>query len=1059
MISTGAFQSEVAASNRHETLAEKFARVWEKKNSKSAKAGSVSLMALSLAACGSDDVAETPAATTPEAPAAEAPVTEAPTTPVVTALVAGSDATGTAGADSFSGTVAALTANTTLVGTDTIAGGEGADTIALALGANFGGFTVTGTDTGGMTGVETVELSASDATARTFDATGVSGVETYKIDGTTAVVSITDAADLAAIELSSIATGAFSITFAAATGGTSPVAGTADTLNLTVQGMGSATADISVTAAGAETLALVSNAAATAAGATNYLNLTNVGSATVKVTGAADTDIAAVSTSTTSFDASGATGAITAALGNAGNASLTSVSTAGGADKITANLNDFTTKATVALGDGADQLTLSSVDADTVQLAMTGVETVDITGLGATTTMSLTDTTGLTTAIAGSAAGTSNYGVTTNFVNATAAMNIDVNGTATGSITTDTAGAVDIDAVADSLATLATNDAVSTTFGADEASSVDLSISGYTDVTGNISADKATSVTVTTGTTTAADIDIDSAKAETVTVTSGGIANFANTGSDFSGAKVVTVDTTKLTTMPALAAAHDVNLSGSGSASQVITGALGTSTNAYAVDLDASGLKGGLQTGAVATGGTIDIDASGTTGGTTLGTLTTTGAVTVKAGAGAQVIGAIDAGSATIDLSNVDSTITIGDGNGSTADDITVGSSVTITSAISTATVVDINGDKTSLTVDVTGGLGAENIDITYDDTADFTGVTVKGDYGAGADAVDIEIIDTANTTGTVTHTYDVSAVSDATVTLTYLDTETFTAGDKYIFTGSKSTDTTDKIVFGTSDSFTAVTITDFSDIAFTTALSLNPGAISGQTIDLSSAGALTIAGLDTADSVDLSGVTNSGSATAVITMGDGADTITLSATTVTLAETITVAASDSTEAAMDTISNFQAIAADADELNFLNTADHIADTGGSDVNVASLITGASTLTADSASGIITLAGDTQYVDTLAEWIDIAEAVLGSVDQTTVTTTNAAQSDVAGAFEFGGHTYVISGADVADTTTGSATAVAAEAYTTSGIVKLADLTGVTAVATTSNDAANTILIA
>ena len=131
MISTGAFLTEMDASNRQETLAEKFARVWEKKNTKVARAGGVSLMALSLAACGSDDEAAvgTPATETPatETPVTETPVVETPTTPVVTALVAGTDTTGTSGADSFSATTAALTSGTTLLATDDISGGEGAD--------------------------------------------------------------------------------------------------------------------------------------------------------------------------------------------------------------------------------------------------------------------------------------------------------------------------------------------------------------------------------------------------------------------------------------------------------------------------------------------------------------------------------------------------------------------------------------------------------------------------------------------------------------------------------------------------------------------------------------------------------------------------------------------------------------------------------------------------------------------------------------------------------------------------------------------------------------------
>ena len=66
------------ASNKQETLAEKFARVWEKKNSKAARAGGVSLMALSLAACGSSSDTTTEV----EEPVVEEPVVEEPTTPV-----------------------------------------------------------------------------------------------------------------------------------------------------------------------------------------------------------------------------------------------------------------------------------------------------------------------------------------------------------------------------------------------------------------------------------------------------------------------------------------------------------------------------------------------------------------------------------------------------------------------------------------------------------------------------------------------------------------------------------------------------------------------------------------------------------------------------------------------------------------------------------------------------------------------------------------------------------------------------------------------------------------
>jgi len=55
MISTGTFLNEMEASKRQQELVKKLTGAWEKKNSKAARAGGVSLMALSLAACGSED--------------------------------------------------------------------------------------------------------------------------------------------------------------------------------------------------------------------------------------------------------------------------------------------------------------------------------------------------------------------------------------------------------------------------------------------------------------------------------------------------------------------------------------------------------------------------------------------------------------------------------------------------------------------------------------------------------------------------------------------------------------------------------------------------------------------------------------------------------------------------------------------------------------------------------------------------------------------------------------------------------------------------------------------
>ena len=54
MISAGSFQTEMNASKEQDTIVSKLVSAWEKKNSKLARAGGISLMALSLAACGSD---------------------------------------------------------------------------------------------------------------------------------------------------------------------------------------------------------------------------------------------------------------------------------------------------------------------------------------------------------------------------------------------------------------------------------------------------------------------------------------------------------------------------------------------------------------------------------------------------------------------------------------------------------------------------------------------------------------------------------------------------------------------------------------------------------------------------------------------------------------------------------------------------------------------------------------------------------------------------------------------------------------------------------------------
>jgi hypothetical protein len=1000
MIPTGAFLTEMDASEKKETLAEQFVSIWEKKNSKIARAGGVSLMALSLAACGgSSDTAatDTPAAETPaeetETPAAETPAEETPAeetpveevTPVVTELA-----------------VAALTADTTMKTTDDLDGGDGtADELSLSLSADFAGFVVDpdAADTGSMVGYETISLAA-DSLARSFDATGVSGVVTYKIDGSNGgVVSIADSADLAAIELSNIASGAFSITYAAPTGGTSPVAGSDDTLSLTVEGLGSASADISVTAAGVEKLAITSNAAASAAGATNYLNLSAVDATEITAAGAADLDIAAVKTGTTSFDASTATGSVTAVLTAASANGLATVKTGSGDDKVTVDANDMKATGVVDMGDGADELVMSSTAADTLQLTMSGVETVDVTDLVAgTTTISLANTTGLETINAGAASGANDFAASTvAFVNASGAQTINLTGQSntSGLVSTDTTGEVTMNIAADADATKISGDTSQAELTADKAGTVNVNTTGYINYTGTISAAKATTLNVTTAQAQSA-LDINAAKAETVNITAAKAVTA--TASDLSGAKVVTIDSAAATEVGALASLVTATLSGAGDDAAIDLGAVGAADLANDITITATGLKSGLDiddTGNIKSAGAVTIDAAGVTGTVDIGTITSTGAATVKIGEGAATIDAIDASSATLDLTAGTGAITIGNGAAGAGADVTVGGSVTITSNAITATSLDIVGDKTALTVTSTGSLDADLIDISNSAAAGFTGFTVSGDLGLGADIVNIAVTDadlaSGVSSGTVTQTIDVSGVKSATV---MIDVDATVGGDAAsdttVVTGTKDSDSTDTVRFADTFSNQKVTMTDIDVVHIKNDVAMNASALSGTSSEIKSdAGAdtLTLSGTAGADTVDFSSLSaNATVPVFIIDMGVGADVVTLGDVDETYVIDAAGADSGATVATADSITGF----------------DLTTDATGASENIGDIldISGATAAVGSTAT-------DANVSSVTAGKITFADATLALADLIVDAATVTAAAGQAAFFVHDGDTYVV----------------------------------------------------
>jgi phosphotransferase system HPr-like phosphotransfer protein len=940
----------------------KLVKAWESKNAKNAaKAGGVSLMALSLAACGGSDeeiaavigsaVADAAAAEAAATAAAEAAAATAAAEAAATAAAAAAEAAlEAAGPAVTTLATTALTADTTLLPTGDLVGGDGAaNELVLNLAANFAGFNAaTATDPGSMTGFETVSLFA-DNIARTFNATGVTGVETFKIDGTSGgVVSITNSAELTDISLANIATGAFSVTYAAPVGGTSPVAGTADTLNIAVEGLGSATADIAITAAGVETTSILSNAAATAAGATNFIDLTNLAASDIIVSGKADLDIAGVHTSFATLDASALDAAITADTTNAGGRAagdITSIKTGSGDDKITVTTTDLNVVGTVDLGTGADILNIDG-GAATLRLVMSGTETLDVTDQTGALVLNMRDTTGVEkvsmTDAGVATTGATAYAGTLTMSSATGDLAVEINGdSAGGGITTDTTGNVTIDVNTNVDATSAAFNNANTAVDADNAATLTIDVDGFTDLNGAVSAAAATSVTVNTEK-TASPGAIVAALAETVSFAAAG--TYTSAGDTFTTAKVINMDAAAAMNFAgtAFAAAVDVNLSGSAAASAITLGTLGAATLQSAIDITGEGLTAGLTTGAVDAGsGILTIDVTKVTGDVTHTTLAG-GSVsfvaddilgdvvmtTVTADTGAITMSAVDSvggfqatnldasGAVNVDLSGLmgvgtlgtstGSTVTItadgADGNVAAALDgvITADSAVTISAKDQTSLAnynATASATATSLTVTNNTGTGIDTITAT---AGALTGtVIVAGDFGgAEADTITINMAGSGVATG---QTVTITATDYATSILT-LDAE------DTIATGGEGADTIN---------------------AGAATNTLNGGAgidtITGNT------GVDTINGGGGADEIDADGGAD------VITTGGGADDI---LTAVVADSAASVAAN--TTVTFDTIVDFTT---GSDEFDVILLADILAGAANATgATVTALSTGAASL-------------------------------------------------------------------------------------------------------------------
>jgi hypothetical protein len=288
-------------------LAEKFAAVWEKKNTKAARAGGVSLMALSLAACGSDD------------DASGNDTSETGTVnPISSDLTNGSDSyVGTSGDDVVTaGAVYTPGGNdriNSLQDEDVLDGGAGDDTINITVTtANDNGNNII---TPTMSNIENVNVNFANSGATDEldfqDVTGVVDLALTRIstDGTATIDNIQDVIATLALSDSGEDTDSIVISF-----DDEVLGGAADALAMSVNGVDVASLEVDgEDGEGYETINMA------ASGDLIADDFEIDGTETLNIAGAGDVTLGGFSVSNghlATIDASGSTGDMDIELGD-----------------------------------------------------------------------------------------------------------------------------------------------------------------------------------------------------------------------------------------------------------------------------------------------------------------------------------------------------------------------------------------------------------------------------------------------------------------------------------------------------------------------------------------------------------------------------------------------------------------------------------------------------------------------------------------------------------------------------------------------------------------------
>jgi hypothetical protein len=406
--------------------------------------------------------------------------------------------------------------------------------------------------------------------------------------------------------------------------------------------------------------------------------------------------------------------------------------------------------------------------------------------------------------------------------------------------------------------------------------------------------------------------------------------------------------------------------------------------------------------------------------------------------------------------------------NGTTTVDDGATNTYTLTATVDSGSRIEFNGANANTASGGTAVLGtiftvagaadagtADNVTVAWANVG--TGVAHAGFSIDNVETATLELEGVFTSSDIVTlATIDGAQLS----TLNIISTEGLDANGEVQVADSLIVTALESTMLSTLDASTmtgALTMTDISAFVATGATIKGGSAVDtftggvGADVMTGNAGADILNGDSGNDSID-------GGAGADNINGDvGADTLTGGAGDDTF---VYSTAAESTEAAMDKITDYQGNAADQDNDNLDTVGNFDASAtattaatiqaniaAGSATDVKAATTDSDTsVTAYITNGIITLAGtEKANVDTIAEWIDVAELMV--VSATTIATGDTNSSVVA--FEFDGNTYVVEESTVDVNTT--------ETVSTSAVIQLVGVTGITAISATAGS--DTILVA